>query len=185
MRAAGWAAGGLLLLYVGTFLAYALLPRRAPADLAVVLATAVLPDGTPSARLTARLNAAVQVYRAHLVPLIMVSGGHGASGFDEAAVMRGSLLRAGIPDTAILADSGGTNTRATAEHAVALMHNRQLKRVIVVTQYFHIPRSILALRQAGATDISAAYPPFFELRDLYAIVRELVALPTYLIQPYW
>ena len=132
----------------------------------------------------ARLNAAVQVYRAHLVPLIMVSGGYGAAGFDEAAVMRDSLLRAGIPDTAIMVDPAGSNTRATAEHAIVLMHNRQPKRIMVVTQYFHIPRSILALRQAGATEVSAAYPRFFELRDLYAIVRELVAIPTYLIRPY-
>jgi vancomycin permeability regulator SanA len=171
------------MLYVATFLSYALRPRRASADLAVVPGSAVLPDGTPSARLTARLNAAVDAYRAHLVPLIMVSGGRGAAGFDEAAVMRDSLLRAGIPDAAILADPDGGNTRATAEHAIELMHNRHLKRVMVGTQYFHIPRCILALHQAGADDISSAYPRFFEARDLYAIVRELVALPIYLIRP--
>ena len=147
MRTAGWAALGLLLLYAGTFLSYALLPRRASADLAVVPGCAVLPDGTPSARLKARLNAAVEVCRAHLVPLIMVSGGHGAGGFDECAVMRDSLLRAGIPDAAILADPDGSNTRATAEHAIELMHNRNLKRVMVVAQYFHIPRCRLALHQ--------------------------------------
>jgi uncharacterized SAM-binding protein YcdF (DUF218 family) len=52
----------------------------------------------------------------------------------------------------------------------------------VVTQYFHIPRAMLALRKAGAPGISATYPRFFEWRDFYSILRELAALPDYALR---
>ncbi len=179
MRIAAGVVGVSLLLYAAVFLAFALLQHRARADVAVVLGSAVLPNGAPSPRLAARLSAAIQLYRANLVPLIMVSGGRGASGYDEAAIMRQTLRRAGIPEAAILVDSDGTNTRATADHAALVMHARHLARVMIVTQYFHIPRCIVAFRQAGETNVSTAWPRFFEWRDLYSISRELVALPIY------
>jgi vancomycin permeability regulator SanA len=103
VRVAAGVAIMLLLLYAAAFLAFAMLQRPTPADMAVVFGSAVLPGGTPSPRLAARLGAAVRAYRASLVPLIMVSGGRGASGYDEAAVMREALIQAGIPDAAILA----------------------------------------------------------------------------------
>jgi vancomycin permeability regulator SanA len=174
--AAGFAA------YTGVFLVYALLPRGGPADLAVVFGSRVLADGTPSARLKARLDAGLTAYRLGLVPLILVSGGREPGGFDEADVMRAYLLQAGIPDNAILLDHDGVNTMATARNAVRIMQARHLRRVLVVTQYFHIPRAMLALRKAGAPGISATYPRFFEWRDFYSILRELAALPDYALR---
>jgi uncharacterized SAM-binding protein YcdF (DUF218 family) len=51
--------------------------------------------------------------------------------------------------------------------------------VTVVTQYFHVPRTRLALRRQGVADIRSAHAAYFELRDLYAIAREVAALPAY------
>jgi vancomycin permeability regulator SanA len=181
MRIVAFTVCGLLLLYIVAFLSFALLPRRSPADLAVVFGSAVLPGGTPSPRLAARLEAAIQAYRANLVPLIMVSGGRGASGYDEAATMHDTLRQAGIPETAILSDPDGNNTRATVAHAVAVMQARHLLRVMIVTQYFHIPRCDLAFRQRGITGISAAWPYFLEWRDFYSTAREMLALPAYAV----
>jgi vancomycin permeability regulator SanA len=165
--------------YVSLFLIGALWPQADRADLAVVLGNQVLADGQPSRRLAARLNAGAQAYRAGLVPLILVSGGIGASGFDEASVMREYLLHAGIPASAILVDSAGVDTRATARNTVSVMRAMNLNRVLVVTQYFHIPRCILALRLAGAASVGATYPTYVEVRDLFSLARELVALPVY------
>ncbi len=179
MRIAAFTMCGVLLLYIVAFFSFALLPRRTPADLAVVFGSAVLAGGAPSPRLAARLDAAIQAYRANLVPLIMVSGGRGATGYDEAATMHDALRQAGIPEAAILSDPDGNNTRATVAHAVAVMQARHLLRVMIVTQYFHIPRCALAFRQHGITGISAIWPHFMEWRDIYSTAREMLALPVY------
>ena len=55
------------------------------------------------------------------------------------------------------------------------------RSAVVVTQYFHIARTMLALRQQGITPVTSAHPAFFELRDLYAIPREAVGTVAYLL----
>lgn len=165
--------------YAGLFVIYAVLPRGGRADMAVVFGSEVLKDGQPSKRLVARLDAAARAYDQGLAPLILVSGAKGASGFDEASVMRDYLFLAGIPETAILVDSAGTNTLATARNAMRTMRRLHLHRVLVVTQYFHVPRCMLAFHRVGVESVAATYPVFVEGRDLYSLARELVAFPDY------
>lgn len=40
-------------------------------------------------------------------------------------------------------------------------------------------RTRLALRGHGVTSVGSAHASYFELRDLYSIVREVIALPAY------
>jgi vancomycin permeability regulator SanA len=166
-------------LYLLAFLVFALIPRAGRADLVVVPGNSVLANGQPSRRLAARLDAAVQAYEQGLAPLILVSGGTGATGFDEALAMRDYLRAAGIPAASIRVDSAGVNTMATATNAVRLMRQENLHTVLLATQYFHIPRGIVAFRRAGAGTVLATYPRFLEGRDLYSVARELMALPVY------
>ncbi len=179
MARLGVGLGLLLTAYVAAFLAFALVPRVGAADLAVVLGNEVLADGQPSARLAARLDCAVAAYRRGLVPRVLVSGGVGASGFSEAVVMRAYLVRAGVPEAAVLMDEDGVNTAATVRHTVAVMDRLHVRRVLVVTQWFHVPRCVLGLRRAGVGKVFAIYPRFVEWRDLYSTGRELVAVITY------
>lgn len=58
------------------------------ANVAVVLGNTVNPDGTPSRRLAARLDTALELHRRGLFKNIIVSGGVGREGFDEAVVPR-------------------------------------------------------------------------------------------------
>jgi vancomycin permeability regulator SanA len=182
MRAIAFGTLAALALYTSIFLAVALVPRSGPAALAVVFGSEVLADGTPSPRLAARLNRAVLAYRQGQVPLILVSGALGGNGYDEANVMSAYLASHGVKPDAILTDSEGLDTMSTARHAAAIMQRMKLGSVLAVTQYFHIPRAMLALRRAGAPDVVAAYPLFFEWQDIYGIARELIAYPTYLLR---
>jgi len=166
MKSAALICAGALVFTIAAFLAYALLPRVGHADLAVVLGGSVLDNGQPSPSLAARLDAGARAWRLGLVPLIMVSGGRGASGFSEADVMQAYLLRGGIPDSAILVDPDGVDTMATAENAARTMRRMGLHRVLVVSQYFHLPRCLVAFRKAGVERVSATYPAFVELRDV-------------------
>ena len=150
-----------------------------PADLAVVLGNEVYRDGRCSPRLAARLERAVTLHRKGLVREIAVSGGVGKSGYDEATAMRDYLLAAGIPPGDIIVDSGGHNTRLTAKFTAAFMRARGYQKVIVVSQYFHLPRARLALLQEGAPLVGTAGADYFEWRDFYSVPRELPGLLAY------
>lgn len=152
------------------------------ADVAIVLGSKVELDGRPSNRLKARLDRTVELYRSHYFPSIIVSGGVGKEGFNEAAVMRDYLVKSGIPTEVILLDSKGVNTAATAANAQPLMKQHGWRCVLVVTQYFHVPRSVLALRREGTAEVYSAGARYFEWRDLYSIPRELAGYAAYLFR---
>ncbi len=150
-----------------------------PSDVGLVLGSKVALTGQPSARLAARLDRAVALYGAGVFRQVIVSGGTGVEGFDEAAVMRAYLIDRGVPSAAIIVDSDGATTAASARNCAALMAKHGFTRVTVVTQYFHVPRTRLALRAHGITHIGSAHAQYVELRDLYSIAREVAALPAY------
>ena len=151
----------------------------APADAAVVLGNAVEPDGTLSPRFRARLDRALELYRQGTVRLIIVSGAVGREGHDEAEVGTTYLAAQGVPAEALVADSTGRNTRATAEFTAAFAETHDLKWVIAVSQYFHLPRCRLAFAEAGLEDVGASYARYLEWRDIYSIAREVPAVAAY------
>jgi vancomycin permeability regulator SanA len=152
------------------------------ADVAVVLGNAVQPNGQPSPRLKARLDKTVQLYRQRLFSNIIVSGGVGIEGFDEAVVMKQYLIMQGIPDNHIFVDSDGRTTYLTAKHSAHLMKKKRWTSALVISQYFHIPRIRLALKQFGVLSIYSAHADFFEVRDIYSTAREVVGYGSYLFR---
>jgi vancomycin permeability regulator SanA len=152
------------------------------ADVAVVLGNAVQPNGQPSPRLKARLDKAVQLYRQGLFSNIIVSGGVGIEGFDEAVVMKRYLMTQGIPNNHVFVDSDGRTTYLTAKHSAHLMKEKGWTSALVISQYFHIPRARLALKQFGVLSIYSAHAEFFEVRDIYSTAREVVGYGSYLFR---
>ena len=151
------------------------------ADIALVLGNKVNPDGSPSPRLKARLDTAAKYYKNGNYPKVIVSGGTGIEGIPEGTAMKKYLVSLGIPPEAILVDNEGVDTGASAENTLKILKSKQMKSVFVVTQYFHIPRSKLALKKLGVTELYNAHPRFFELRDIYSTAREVPAYLKYLL----
>jgi vancomycin permeability regulator SanA len=151
-------------------------------DVAIVPGNTVYPDGTPSPRLAARLDRARELYAQHQVKAVIVSGGKGIEGYDEAKAMKTWLVSRGLPAAAVIQDSAGVTTMATASNSKALMETHGFETATVVTQYFHVPRTRLALRKAGVVADHTAHARFFEMRDLYSIPREVVGYAAYLIR---
>jgi vancomycin permeability regulator SanA len=156
--------------------------RAGHADVAVVLGNTVEPDGTPSPRLRARLDRAVELYRRGLVPLVMVSGGFGREGFEEAYVMAAYVEAAGIPRAHIVVDRDGIDTEHTAINAARMMRARGIDSAIAVSQFFHLTRTKRALRNAGIAHVSSAHARYFEPRDAYSTVREFFGFYAYLLR---
>src|SRR5215470_732450 len=149
-------------------------------DVGIVLGSKVMPDGTPSARLRSRLDRADELFQLGMFKYVIVSGGTGKEGLSEARVMADYLAgQKKVPREAIILDEYGNNTHATAQNSAAIMKERGLTSAVVVTQYFHITRTRYALRRAGVAMVCTAHARYFEMRDLYSIAREALALPVY------
>ncbi|MCA9791256.1 MAG: YdcF family protein [Candidatus Eremiobacteraeota bacterium] len=151
-------------------------------DLIVVLGNEVYQDGTVSPRLAARLERAAEVYRLGWGQHLLVSGGIDPRGNNEAEVMRGWLVKAGVPSDRILLDPDGWTTRHTARNTARLLQARGWNSVMVVSHYYHISRCRLAMRQAGIKTVASAHASSPELREPYAIGREFVGYYAYLVR---
>ncbi len=152
------------------------------ADVAIVPGNSVEIDGRPSARLRARLDQTVALYRRGLFPAVIVSGGVGVEGFDEAEVMKRYLVENGVSEGSVHVDSGGATTHLTAMNASRMMRENGWRSASVVTQYFHVPRMRLAMKRSGVTPDFSAHARYFELRDVYSTAREVVGYGSYLLR---
>jgi len=167
------------LAYCLAFCGYGALSNPRQADVCVVLGNTVNPDGTLSRRLEQRLQAGIQVFNSGLCSKIIVSGGLGKEGHNEAEVMAQHLSNIGIPASAIIVDTEGVNTKATAQFTMRYCREHKLKSVIAVSQYYHVLRTKLALQNEGGRKITVSAPFYFEFLDFYSVPRESLALPYY------
>jgi vancomycin permeability regulator SanA len=183
-------AKGVLVLFGVLAAAILLLPAAAislrglkedvfTADIAVVLGNEVYADGTPAPRLAARLDRAAELYGEGVCKKIIVSGGVGKSGFDEAVGMKRYLVAKGIPPDDVVEDGLGVNTRATADFTARYMRENDFDSVIVVTQFFHVPRSVMTLKSYGIGRVGSAYARYIEPRDVFSTLREVPAVFAY------
>jgi vancomycin permeability regulator SanA len=148
-------------------------------DVAVVLGNTVFPDGTPSPRLRARLDQARELQLLGSVRNIIVSGGTGIEGPNEAEAMAQYLIERGVPPESLFTDPHGDTTSASALNSKRIADDHAWRGVIVISQYFHLPRSRLAFTRAGFERVCSSYARYWEFRDLYSILREIIALPVY------
>ncbi|MBN1267763.1 MAG: YdcF family protein [Anaerolineales bacterium] len=174
----------LFALFSGLIIRDGLTDELGTADVGLVFGNKVMPSGEPSARLAARLDRAVQLYNDGYFNKVIVSGGLGREGFYEADVMRDYLIERGIPDSNIIPDNQGNDTYMTVENTVTIMEENNIRSILVISQYFHIPRIKLACRRFGLEVVYSANAKYFGLRDLYQISREVIAYGYYLVRSY-
>jgi vancomycin permeability regulator SanA len=154
----------------------------AKSDLVIIPGNTVNPDGSLSPRLKGRLDAALSLWHQGLVSYFFVSGGVGKEGVDEAQAMKAYLVASGVPALRIFQDSEGLNTEATARNAAELMRQNKLTSAVIATQFFHITRLRILLKQQGVNVVGNVHGHYFELRDAYSLAREVVALSVILLK---
>ncbi len=180
-----WALFVLGLAHVLIIAGFGLIDSNQEADLIMVLGSKVEENGEPAKRLQYRLNKGIDLYQAGKARAIIVSGGLGKEGFDEAEVMANYLIERGIPAEAIIRDNQGNTTYASAQNARKIMEVRGDYSLLVVSQYFHLLRATIACNRMGIPVVrSTSSDWFFEWRDLYSIPREIVGLYYYVFRRY-
>lgn len=120
---------------------------------ALVLGAGLEPDGTPSAMLAARVDAAVALYRRGTVGHLLMSGDNSRPSYDEPTAMRRRALDAGVPAEAITLDFAGFSTFDSCARARAVFG---VRAAVVVTQQFHVTRAVALCRAEGIDTIGLA-----------------------------
>lgn len=149
--------------------------QRRPADAIIVLGAAQY-NGRPSPVLRARLDHAVELYREGYAPLIVVTGGVGRGDtLSEAIVGRRYLVAREVPEESVIARPVGRSTRTSMTAVGEWMHGRGLRRILLVSDPFHMFRLRLEARRIALeayTSPTESSPisdnPVLELRYLFA-----------------
>jgi uncharacterized SAM-binding protein YcdF (DUF218 family) len=108
-----------------------------PVDAIVVMGAAQY-DGVPSPQLAARLDQVVALWQTGITDVVVVTGGkQEGDRFTEAAASARYLEERGIPASAILQETQGRNSYRSIEGAAALLRERSLRTVLLVSDPFH------------------------------------------------
>ena len=123
---------------------------RARTSDAIVVLGAAQYVGRPSPVLRARLDHALDLWQRGLAPRLIFTGGTGVGDTtSEAAVSRNYALKHGVPDTAILMENEGRTTRESLAAVSVIMHARQMRTAILVSDPFHMLRLRILSTQYG------------------------------------
>ncbi|HEY0140133.1 MAG TPA: YdcF family protein [Thermoanaerobaculia bacterium] len=152
---------------------------RRPADLIVVLGARAYSDGSLSIALADRVRTGCLLYTEGLAPRVLFSGGPGDGPVDEPEAMRRYAMSRGVPDAAILKDSKGLNTEATVVNTLALSNAR---RILVVSDFYHLPRIKMAFQRHGVDVYTVPAKPSTLAPMPYNLARESVAFWAYYLR---
>lgn len=120
--------------------------QSVPAEgrIAIVLGARVR-NGEPSDMLYDRVLTGVELYKAGKTRKLLFSGGD-----DEPAVMKKIAIENGVPESDIILDDLGIRTLESCVRAKEVF---EIANAILVTQDYHLPRSLYLCRNVGVDAI--------------------------------
>ena len=165
-------------------------------DCILVLGCGVHDDGSPSDMLNDRLRRSVELYEAGAAPKLLMTGDHGRDGYDEVDTMKSFAVEAGISSEDVFMDHAGFSTYESMYRAKEIF---QAKKIIIVTQEYHLYRAMYIAEQLGMESygVSASYRNYrgqdsMDAREVLARAKDAVTCifkpePTYLGEtiPIW
>jgi vancomycin permeability regulator SanA len=163
--------------------------RLEKADCILVLGAQVWADQSPSHMLEDRLRRGVALYRAKAAPVLLMSGDHGQLQYDEVSAMKQYAVNQGVPSADVFMDHAGFSTYESLYRARDIF---QAKRILIVTQRYHLFRALYIARALGleAYGVASDYrgfarQPLLSAREFAARIKDfgmclLRPKPTYL-----
>ncbi len=146
--------------------------RLSDVDYILVLGCGVRSDGTPSPMLQDRLEQGVALFRSEAAPALLMSGDHGHEDYDEIGPMVQYAVSAGVSPQAIQTDPSGFSTYESITHAIEVFG---AKKIIVVTQRYHLYRALYIAKQLGLEAYGVASDPRSYAGQLFRDFREVLA----------
>jgi vancomycin permeability regulator SanA len=120
-----------------------------------------------------RLDQAYELYVNGKAGKILVSGDHGRKNYDEVNTMKKYLINKGVPPEDVFMDHAGFNTYESVYRVRDIF---QVKKVIIVTQGYHLTRAVFIARELGleACGVASDLHNYGEVMTIYRF-RETAA----------
>ena len=130
-----------------------------PADAIVVFGAAEY-SGHPSPVLRARLDHALDVFHRGVAPVVITTGGAAADPtFSEGGVGRDYLMRHGVPERSLIAETQGRDTSESAVRVAVIMRANGLHSCVAVSDAYHVFRIRKLLEYEGIGPVYVAPRP--------------------------
>ncbi len=176
------AFAGALLLFLGVtgsrIVAAAGESPARKADVIVIFGAAQY-AGHPSPVYKARLDHGYELFEEGMASMVITTGGAGQDPeFSEGGVGRDYLLRRGVPEKSLIAETQGSDTAQSAERVGNIMRVNGMHRCIAVSDAYHVFR-IRALLEREGVEVEVA--PRSESRPhslwdrFWAVTREAMS----------
>lgn len=126
---------------------------------AIIVFGAAQYDGRPSPVFRARLDHANELFRQGLAPVVITTGGSAADPkFSEGGVGHDYLMRKGVPESALIAETQANDTAESAERVSAIMQKNHMHSCVAVSDAYHMFRIRMLLMHQGLQVFLAPRP---------------------------
>jgi vancomycin permeability regulator SanA len=122
-------------------------PKQVPSkSVAIVFGASVYRNGKLSPMLAARVQQAVETYRAGHVQKILMTGDNSRTDYDEVTAMKRYAIELGVPAEVIHLDYAGFSTYESCYRAREIFG---IQDAILITQGYHLPRAVYTCAHLG------------------------------------
>ena len=147
----------------------------------MVLGANVYADG-PSPALTRRIDAVMGCLDQHPDAVIIATGGQGDDEpVAEAQCIRDELVKRGVAPSRILMEEKSTNTWENMTFSKALIESEDAA-VGIVTNNFHVWRSLRLARKAGLTNVHGIAAEYTGPTLIHFMVREAISIAVWFLR---
>ncbi len=140
-------------------------------DCILVLGAGIWGD-KPSPMLEDRLLQGIELYNNGVAPKIIMSGDHGKEEYDEVNVMKNFAIEKGVNSEDIFMDHAGFSTYESIYRAKEIF---QAKKIVVVTQKYHIYRALYIADSLGIEAYGVSSDPREYVGQITREIREILA----------
>ena len=127
---------------------------------AIVVFGAAEYSGRPSPVLRARLDQALVVFHRGVAPVVITTGGAADDPtFSEGGVGRDYLMRHGVPERSLIAETQGRDTAESAMRVGVIMRANGLHSCVAVSDAYHVFRIRRLLEHEGIGPVYVAPRP--------------------------
>ena len=120
---------------------------------AIIFGARVYPDGQLCPVLEERVRAGVALYRAGKVRKLLMTGDNSRRSYDEVSAMKAYAVSQGVPPEDVVRDFAGFRTFDSCYRARSVFG---VRRAVLVTQAYHLPRALYLARRLGIDAVGFA-----------------------------
>ena len=141
-------------------------------DCIIVLGCQVKSDGSLSHMLRDRLIRALELYNSGAAPKLLMSGDHGQTEYNEVGAMKNYATENDVPSSDVFMDHAGFSTYETIYRAKEVF---EAKKVIIVTQEYHLYRALYIAQRLGLDAYGASSDLNVYVGQTIRDIREVLA----------